>query len=267
MTNAKPADPNRARGRSRRVSLSRRWITDFLACAQKVPSVPVMRRMDLKPLLEHRQRLAARPSWVALFAKAFGLVAREIPELRQSYLGNYFPRLYEHPISVASIAIERKFEAEDAVLFGRLFSPDREDLTCLTERLHRFKTAEVRTINSFRELVRLSRWPRPLRRLAWWIGLNVNGYFRCKMFGTFGLSVYARLGAESLHPISPLTTLLTYGLISPTGTVDVRLIYDHRVMNGSTVARALVRLEEVLRTEMVAELKGMLTLAEGRSAA
>jgi hypothetical protein len=56
-------------------------------------------------------------------------------------------------------------------------------------------------------------------------------------------------------------------LISPTGTVDVRLIYDHRVMNGSTVARALVRLEEVLRTEMVAELKGMLTLAEGRSAA
>ena len=32
--------------------------------------------------------------------------------------------------------------------------------------------------------------------------------------------------------------------------LDVRIIYDHRVMDGSTVARALADLEEVLNHEL-----------------
>ena len=43
------------------------------------------------------------------------------------------------------------------------------------------------------------------------------------------------------HPLSVLTTTLNYGVIAADGTVDVRLIYDHRVMDGSSVARALAR--------------------------
>jgi pyruvate/2-oxoglutarate dehydrogenase complex dihydrolipoamide acyltransferase (E2) component len=37
--------------------------------------------------------------------------------------------------------------------------------------------------------------------------------------------------------------------------VNVRIIYDHRVMDGADVARALIRLEEVLNGEIVDELK------------
>ena len=48
--------------------------------------------------------------------------------------------------------------------------------------------------------------------------------------------------------------MLNYGYISKSGEVDVRIIYDHRVMNGTTVARALVRLEAVLNSAMVLEL-------------
>ena len=49
---------------------------------------------------------------------------------------------------------------------------------------------------------------------------------------------YSNLGAESLHPLSPLTTTLTYGVVRPDGTVPVRVVYDHRVMDGGTIARA-----------------------------
>ena len=56
--------------------------------------------------------------------------------------------------------------------------------------------------------------------------------------GTFGVSVYSALGAESLHPLTPLTTALNYGVIQENGDVTVRVIYDHRVMDGATVARA-----------------------------
>jgi pyruvate/2-oxoglutarate dehydrogenase complex dihydrolipoamide acyltransferase (E2) component len=52
-----------------------------------------------------------------------------------------------------------------------------------------------------------------------------------------------------------LTTTLNYGQFEPDGTLDVRLTYDHRVLDGSTVARALVALEAVLHGEILAELK------------
>jgi hypothetical protein len=249
------------------VPLARRWINDFLHFARKVPSVPVARRMDLGPLVEARARLGRRPSWVAIFTKAFSLVAREVAELRRAYLGNLFPRLYEHPVSVASVAIERKYQGEDAVFFGTLLGPDNQTLADLTDYLHRYKTDDLWSMGHFRQLLRISRLPRPLRRVAWWYGLNMDGNRRARRFGTFGVSVYSGLGAESLHPISPLTTLLTYGVISPEGAVDVRLVYDHRVMDGSTVARALARLEEILRSEIVAELTRMRQSEEDRSAA
>ncbi len=83
----------------------------------------------------------------------------------------------------------------------------------------------------------------------------MNGSKRAKRFGTFGLSTYGALGAESLHPISPLTTTLTYGPIDRDGNVCVKLIYDHRVLDGAFVARRLVEIEEMLHGAILDELE------------
>jgi hypothetical protein len=48
---------------------------------------------------------------------------------------------------------------------------------------------------------------------------------------------------------------LNYGVIDGEGKVTVRVIYDHRVVNGATVARALARLEEILNTSLVEEIR------------
>src|SRR4029079_14632963 len=94
----------------------------------------------------------------------------------------------------------------------------------------------------------------PIRRLLWWSTLNISGFKRAKRFGTFGLTSYGALGAESLHPISPLTTTMTYGPISPAGDVVVKLIYDHRVLDGAYIARRLRDLEATLHGPILAEL-------------
>jgi len=102
----------------------------------------------------------------------------------------------------------------------------------------------------------VSRVPRPVRRLLWWSTLNVSGFKRAKRFGTFGLTSYGSLGAESLHPISPLTTTLTYGPIDPaTGQVVVKLIYDHRVLDGAYIARRLRDIEDTLHGPILDELR------------
>jgi hypothetical protein len=243
------------KGRTLPLSLSRRFICDLVHFARNVPTVPVQRRMNLAALQAVRRNAEPRPSWCAIFTKAYACVAAARPELRRAYLSFPRPHLYEHPENIASVAVERRLDEEDVVFFGHFRSPENQGLREIDAHLLHLKEAPIETIGLFRRALKTSRWPRPLRRLLWWFGLNVSGWRRAKHLGTFGVSVYSGLGAQSLHPLSPLTTALNYGVIEPDGSVDVRLIYDHRVLDGATIARALQDLERVLNNEIVNEVR------------
>src|SRR5713226_8952981 len=107
-------------GRNLSLSLPRRFICDLVHFAHKVPTVPVERRMCLAEVAAARQAARPRPSWCAVFTKAYACVAAARPELRRAYLSFPTPHLYEHPLNVASVAVERRFGDEDAVFFAHL---------------------------------------------------------------------------------------------------------------------------------------------------
>jgi hypothetical protein len=151
------------------------------------------------------------------------------------------------------VTIERDHEGEKAVFVVRVKDPATRPLSEIAELIRLGVTEPVREVKDFRRTLRVCGLPRPLRRLLWWLGLNI-GRQRANYFGTFGVSVYSALGAESLHPLTPLTTVVNYGVFAPDGSLDVRVIYDHRVMDGATVARGLARLEEVLNGSIRDEL-------------
>jgi hypothetical protein len=243
-------------GRNLPLSIPRRLTGDLLHFAQQVPTVPVQRRMNIQSLVAARRLSLSRPSWCALFTKAYAMVAAARPELRRAYLQFPWPHLYEHPISVASIAIERYLGNEPGVFFVQVRGPETHGPEQLDVYLKDCKEQPLERIGTFRRALRVGRLPRFLRRFLWWYGLNVSGYNRARNLGTFGVSVYSGLGAEGLHPLSPLTTTLNYGVIADDGTVDVRIIYDHRVLDGTTVARALADLEQVLNQQLPGLLLG-----------
>lgn len=242
------------RGRSIPLSPVRKLVIDLTRLA--APTVPVQRVMNLAPLVAARARLDDRPPWVAIFVKAYALLSDEMPILRRAYVKLPTPRLYEYPVSTASIVIERDLGDEMAILTYLLRDPSKLSVGEIAAQIRHAKTAPLMEIRSFRRMMELARWPTPLRRLIWWMGLNI-GRQRGNYFGSFGFTVYSGLGAESLHPLSPLTATLNYGVIGEDGKVTVRMIYDHRVLDGSDVARALVRLEEKLTGPLVAELEAM----------
>jgi hypothetical protein len=241
-------------GRTVALSAPRRLIGDLLHFARQVPSIPVQRRMNVAALAAARAQGPRRVSWCAIFTKAYARTAALVPELRRAYLAFPRPRLYEHPFSIASVAVERVYQGEHAVFFAHLRGPEEQSLADLDEHLRRFKEEPVESFGLFRRALLVSRFPRWLRHGLWWFGLNASGPKRASRMGTFGVSSYAALGAESLHPLSPLTTTLNYGVIRADGSVPVRIIYDHRVLDGATVARALARMEQILHHDILPEL-------------
>ena len=249
------------RGRAIPLSLPRRTVVDLLHFAASIPSVPVQRLMSLQPVVSARAACDDRPRWTAIFVKAYALVASEFPELRRAYVKIPWPSLYEYPLSNASIIIERDYEGEASLFSILIKDPTARSLDDLGRILHHASTAPVDAIKDFRRSLRFAALPRPLRRLLWWLALNI-GRQRSNFFGTFAVSVYSALEAKSLHPLTPLTTTLNYGVISREGKVTVRIIYDHRVINGATVARALARLEEILNTSLVEEIRSQAVRAQ-----
>jgi len=244
------------RGRAIRLSVPRRMVIDLLYFAKGIPSLPVQRRISIGPVVAARTACRERPRWTAIFAKAYALVAREFPELRRAYIKIPWAHLYEYPASNGNIVIERDYRGEPCVFSITVKDPAAYSLADLTRIIQHASTAPIEDIKDYRRMLRIASLPLPLRRLMWWLGLNI-GRQRANYFGTFGLSVYSALNAESLHPLSPLTTLLNYGVIDASGEVNARIVYDHRVMNGANVARALGRLEEILNTVIVDELRSL----------
>lgn len=242
------------RGRSLALSPARRFLLDLLRASRDVPLVPIERRMKLGPLVEARQRLSVRPSWVAMTAKAFALVAMRRPELRRAYLSWPRPRLYEHPHSVLATIVEREIDGETAVLAALRPYPESQSIAELSNWLRDCKVKPVVEIPSFRRALRVARWPTPARRCAWWAALQWSGRRRARQFGTFGISVTASFGADTLAVRSPITSSLHYGSLESDGTLPMRWTFDHRVLDGAVVARALVEMENVLLTEVLAEI-------------
>src|SRR4051794_34215090 len=116
------------RGRALPLSRPRRMVADLLHFAAGVPSVPVQRRMNLRPVDAARTACPHRPPWTAIFVKAFALVARDVPELRRAYCKFPWPHLYEYPASVACVTVERDYLGERAVLTERIKDPARQSV-------------------------------------------------------------------------------------------------------------------------------------------
>lgn len=242
------------RGKSKTISLPRRLICDLMRASMDVPFVSLSRPLNIRPLLEARAGAIAPAGWAAMFVKAFALVAKDEPVLRTVYAKWPWPSLYELPKSVALIAIARVEDGEECVMPQRIAAPEAMALAAVDVEIRRAKTAPIDDVPMFRKIMRATRLPLPLRRLSWAVGLNF-GRQRGNWFGSFAVSSVAAYGGGELHPVTPGPFIVSYGVVAPDQTIHVVIRWDHRVTDAAPIARVLTRLEQVLNTEIAAELQ------------
>ncbi|MBL8796121.1 MAG: hypothetical protein JNM56_19625 [Planctomycetia bacterium] len=237
------------------LSPARQLVVELLHHARRVPSLPLSKQVSVAALAEVRAQAESRPSWTAIFMKAYGIVARRYPPLRQTYIAWPWPHLYQHPYSECAVLIERELRGEPVVLGAKVRAPEEATLTALDGHLRRYREAPIESIGYFRQVLRVGALPAPLRRAVFWYSLHLSGAKRAKHWGTFMLSSLGVLGVEQHHPLTPLTTYFTFGPIDAQGNVTLKIVYDHRVMDGRTVARCLNELDAILHGEVLEELQ------------
>jgi hypothetical protein len=227
----------RPRANRHRITRSRQLVIDLLYFSQSVPLVAVERPMFLRELATARRDHPDRPSWTALFAKAFSLVAADCAVLRQVYFRLPVPHLYEYEESAVSIACELRTGEDASVIPVRIRNPDKMPLSAFRYKIDEIRGAKLLQRGVYyRTIAAVSSLPLFARRPLWWLALNLPR-FRFRFVGTFVITSVGALGADLLSPRAPVTSILTYGPLDGEGMMRVRLLFDHRVYDGAAAAR------------------------------
>ena len=203
-------------------------------------------------------RRAHKPSitWGAIFLKAVALAAERFPELKRSYMSLPWPHFYEHPICVAAIVVEREWQGESAVFADQILAPDRMTLLELDRRLRSLKELPVEAVGGYRRVLRIARFPLPLRWLLLRLALYGSGRLRSRYIGTFFVnSIPARRFYTTQSRTLPAVAFF-YGPIEPNGEMPVNFFFDHRVIDGVRISRLLSAIMTALNHDVIAELEG-----------
>lgn len=234
------------------LSGARGCVGDVALLGRTIPLFPVERTLHLQAVAEARAAATPRIGWAAMVMKAYALVARDMPVLRTWVAGLVRPRLATADQSVATLAINRVEEGADRLCWTRIAAPDTLPLPAL-QRL--VDDALAKPLDeAFPRQLELERTPGWLRRsiLRW--NMRSTSPKRASRIGTFSISTLAGLGATNRFHPTLCTTSLAWAPLEADGRCLVTLIADHRVLDGAAAARALQRLEQILTSDVVAEL-------------
>ena len=136
-----------AQGSRRRFPKHRETVLDILIQSQRIPSFPVLRKMNLAKVDLARSASHSRIGWTCLFGRAYAMVCDELPELRDLYVSYPIRNLYRHPHSVCSVSVQRKDDqGVDRLIWGRWVAAESMTLLDLQNQLDDFRDAPLRQV-------------------------------------------------------------------------------------------------------------------------
>lgn len=221
------------------------------------------RDFDLSELAELRKKVRPKISWNVLYMKAYAIIARRNPLLRQCYVGFPWPYAYQHKYNVCLLTMSREYQGEERLLFARFNRPAKNSLLKLQKRYDKLRRAPVEEIKQFRHQIRFARAPAMVRRLVWWLMLNVFPQKRMSHFGTFGMTLSGYKDAYANQLLGPNTTILGVDVLPKKGISRFLLTFDHQILDGVPVVKVMEELYKTLNTQIAQELRSMLVTQAG----
>jgi hypothetical protein len=237
-----------------RLSLPRLWMRDLVHFGSKAKVVGGATSLRVADVAMARRNQQPLISWNAILTKAIALTAQKWPQLKRAYIPFPWPHLYEHPNCVVSLVLEREWQGEHSVFFDQIHAPEHKSLREIDYELAGMKRSKVEAVGAFRRLIRITRYPQPLRRMIWRIALYGSGRLKSRYFGTFSLNSLASRRLRTTQSTTLVSISFEYSPIESEGQMPVQIFIDHRVIDGVAVHRLCTDLQSVLDHDIVAEL-------------
>lgn len=241
----------------KRIKLSngRRLVCDIVRLANKVPAYGLIKDVDVRPLTEVRKHIQPKLAWTTIMMKAYAQVGCRIPELRQHYVSFPWPQIYQHDRNVAMVVVSREYEGEERLLFARINSPEERSLLELHEEMEHYRNAPVNEIRQFRHQIRFARMPSLVRRVGWWLLMNVFARKTPSKLGTFGISVSTAKDIWGTRHLSPGTSTVGVDLVSRGGIGRTLLTFDHRIFDAIPAGKVFLELIKELHGPILTEMR------------
>lgn len=243
------------RGKRLKLKPSRRFIVDYLHFCKQVPSQPISRICNVENLVALRKKSPQRIGWASIMLKAIATLAESEPELRHSFMKWPWGHLYLHPHQIGYVAVSRNVEEEKLLVFHRIEKPESRSLIEIQESINRAQTQPIEENRLFQFRRKFCRLPWIMRGLVWWFALNLSGSVKTGLTGTVGITSVSLCDATSIHPPTLGNLVITYGPVQSDGSVRITFVYDHRVLDGLTVAEHMQKLEAILNDVISEELR------------
>jgi hypothetical protein len=240
--------------RSSAVPLHRRWIADIIHFGRKAHTVGAELTINVAAVAAARNTRQPPASWVSIWVRAVGLVGRNRPELRTAYLPFPWPRMYVHPSMAVTVMIERQWQGQPAVFAQPIPNVDARTVSEIDDVFVPLKSLPVENVGAFRHIIRISKFPLPLRRMLWSIAHDWSGRLRSKYIGSVAINSLPRTRIRITQIASPCSCLIYFGQVAPNGDMPVQVFWDHRVMDAIEVDRVFREIEAALNSEVAAEL-------------
>ena len=106
---------------AKRIALSngRKLVSDVIEIANKMPLAAFARQLDLAELNRVRLRTRPRIAWDVVMMRAYGIICRRRPELRQMLVKYPWRHLYQAEEIVCSLTMAREHLGEERLFFAR----------------------------------------------------------------------------------------------------------------------------------------------------
>ncbi len=242
-------------GKRIKFSNGRRLVEDIIHVANKTPLAGFVADQDAGLVAKFRRYSRPKISWNVLYMKAYSIVCKQDASLRRAYVGFPWSHLYEHDKNVCMMTIAREYKGEERLFFARFNSPEESTLVELQEQYDHYRRAPIEEIKQFRHQINFAKAPRFARRFAWWALANLWPKKRSSHMGTFGMSISGNKGCYGVsHHLGPATTTLGVDPFPKKGVSKIVMTFDHRVMDGAPVTKAMQKMHHMLTTAVKVEL-------------
>ncbi len=245
-------------GKRIKLSNGRRLVDDIIRTSTKMPMATFTRDFDVSEIEKIRRKTRPKIAWNVMYMKAYAIVGKRIPELRQCYVNFPWPHAYQHKYNVCLLTMLREFQTEERLLFARFNRPEKKSLLKLNQMYEQYRKDPVEEIKQFRHQIRFASAPWFVRRFAWWMLMNVLPSKRMSHLGTFGMTLSGYKGSYASRLLGPNTGILGIDVLPRKGIARFTLTFDHQIMDGVAIVNVIEEIYKTLQNEIAAELRGLI---------